>query len=187
MGTVIRLELEQELRDSRRRLLEARLKRVRPGKDDKVLVSWNALDDPHALARAAGVLRRARITWLPPNVLLISCSPSCVVRIGRLLHCWRHGQAKLDAYLDDYAYLANALVTLYETDFDERWIDEAAELCDIMLAHFRDPEEGGFYFTADDHEALVARTKEWFDASVPSSNAMAATALSRLGKLTGSN
>ncbi len=176
-------QLEQELRDSRRRLLEARLKRVRPNKDDKVLVSWNALII-HTLSRAAGVLGRTDFLTAAQRGAHFLLTE---LRRGdrRLLHCWRRGEAKLDAYLDDYACLAQALVTLYETDFDERWIDEAAELCDIMLAHFRDPEEGGFHFTADDHEALVARTKEWFDASVPSSNAMAATALARLGKLTG--
>ena len=104
---------------------------------------------------------------------------------GRLLHTWRHGQAKLDAYLDDYAYFVNALVTLYEATFNERWIDEAVRLADFMLKHFEDHERGGFFFTADDHEQLIARNKDLHDASVPSGNAMAATALLRLGRLSG--
>jgi uncharacterized protein YyaL (SSP411 family) len=104
---------------------------------------------------------------------------------GRLLHTWRRGMAKLDAYLDDYAYFINSLVTLYETNFDERWIDEAVRLADIMRKHFEDKDHGGFFFTADDHEQLIARNKDFHDASVPSGNGMAATALIRLGKLTG--
>jgi uncharacterized protein YyaL (SSP411 family) len=104
---------------------------------------------------------------------------------GRLLHTWRHGRAKLDAYLDDYAYLVNALVTLYEATFDERWLDEAVRLADVMRQHFEDQNGGGFFFTADDHEQLIARNKDFHDASVPSGNGMAATALIRLGKLTG--
>src|SRR5262249_6285889 len=103
---------------------------------------------------------------------------------GRLLHVWR-GEAKLDAYLDDYACLADGLISLYEAGFDERYINEAVKLADIMLAHFADRDGGGFFFTADDHEALVARQKDWQDSSTPSGNAMAATALLRLGKFTG--
>jgi uncharacterized protein YyaL (SSP411 family) len=104
---------------------------------------------------------------------------------GRLLHTWRHGTAKLDAYLDDYAYLANALLTLYEATFHEPWIDEATRLADLLRQHFEDKAGGGFFFTADDHEQLIARNKDFHDASVPSGNGMAATALVRLGKLTG--
>ena len=81
--------------------------------------------------------------------------------------------------------LANALVTLYEATFDERWIDEAVRLADIMLTHFADSGHGGFFYTADDHEQLIARHKDIQDSAVPSGNALAATALVRLGKLTG--
>jgi uncharacterized protein YyaL (SSP411 family) len=103
---------------------------------------------------------------------------------GRLLHSWRNGQAKFDAYLDDYACLGNALMTLYEATFDEHWIDEAVRLADVILAHFADAA-GGFFFTSDDHEQLIARHKDAHDSSVPSGNAMAATMLLRLGKLCG--
>ena len=104
---------------------------------------------------------------------------------GRLLHTWRGGKAKLDAYLDDYASLANALVTLYEATGDERWIDEAVRLVDVMLDKFADPAGGGFFYTADDHEQLIARTKELTDSSVPSGNALAATALLAAGQADG--
>jgi uncharacterized protein YyaL (SSP411 family) len=104
---------------------------------------------------------------------------------GKLMHTWRSGVAKLDAYLDDYASLANALMTLYETTLDEKYIDRACELLDILQSKFADPVGGGFFFTSDDHEELIARTKELTDSSIPSGNALAATALLRLGKLLG--
>ncbi len=106
---------------------------------------------------------------------------------GRLLHTWRGGQAKVDAYLDDYASFINALVSLYEAGFDERWIDAAVELADQMLAHFTDRDYGGFFYTADDGEQLITRQKDLQDSATPSGNSMAATALVRLGKLTGRN
>ena len=104
---------------------------------------------------------------------------------GRLLHTWRNGQAKLDAYLDDYAGMIVALVTLYQTDFDERWIDLAMELANQMVKHFVDEETGAFFFTADDHEQLIARVKDFQDNSVPSGNALAATGMQMLGRLLG--
>ncbi len=91
------------------------------------------------------------------------------------------GMAKLDAYLDDYASLANSLVSLYEANFDERWIDEAVQLMDIVLEKFADPAGGGFFYTAADHEQLITRTKELTDSSTPSGNALAATALVAAG------
>ncbi len=104
---------------------------------------------------------------------------------GRLFHTWRAGSAKFDAYLDDYASLANSLVSLYEATGDDRWIDEAVRLLDIVLNHFADPAGGGFFYTATDHEPLIARNKELTDSSTPSGNALAANALLRLGRLLG--
>jgi hypothetical protein len=177
-------ELTAELAESRARLLAAREERVRPGKDDKILVSWNALMID-ALARAGVIVDEPRYTAAAVRAARFVLEQ--VSRAdGRLLHTWRHGKAKLAAYLDDYAYFVNALVTLYETTFYERWIDEAVRLADLMRLHFEDRENGGFFFTADDHEVLIARNKDFHDASVPSGNGMAATALIRLGKLTGS-
>ena len=185
-------ELRAELKGARKELLAVRDRRVRPGKDDKILVSWNALMID-ALARAAGAidgkapeLRAAAQRFRESAIRAANFVLTAMRRPdGRLLHTWRHGQAKLDAYLDDYAYLINALVTLYEATFDEHWIDEAVRLADVMRERFEDRQAGGFFFTADDHEQLIARNKDFHDASVPSGNGMAATALIRLGKLTG--
>ena len=176
-------QLAAELKESREKLLAARNERVRPAKDDKILVSWNGLMiDSLALA---GVILRA------PQYLEAAAKAATFILEkmtrpdGRLLHTYRHGQARLDAYLDDYACFINLLVTLYETTFDEGWIDHAVRLADIMVARFADKDQGGFFFTADDYEQLITRTKDLHDSSVPSGNAMAATALVRLGKLTG--
>ncbi|MBI3466415.1 MAG: thioredoxin domain-containing protein [Planctomycetes bacterium] len=176
-------ELQSELARDRAKLLEVRSRRVWPGLDDKVLVSWNALMID-ALANACGVLGEPRYGAAAAKAaefLLTSLRRTD----GRLLHSWRNGQARLDAYLDDYSYLANALVSLYEADFNERWIDAAVELADTMLKHFADPSGGSFFYTADDHEQLITRQKDLHDSSVPSGNGMAAMALVRLGKLTG--
>ena len=183
-------QLRDELAESRQKLLAVRDRRVRPGKDDKILVSWNGLMID-SIARAAGILHhddgdQAQEKYLAAARRAAEFILSHLRRSdGRLLHCWRQGQAKFDAYLDDYACMINALVTLYETDFDERWIDEAVHLADMVLARFRDSDHGGFFYTADDHEKLIARHKDLHDSSVPSGNSMAATAFIRLGKLCG--
>jgi hypothetical protein len=93
----------------------------------------------------------------------------------------------LAAYLDDYAALAAALTALYQASFDEHYLDAACQLTDTMLSHFRDPVDGGFFYTADDHPPLIARTQDLYDNATPGGNALAATALVRLGKLTGRN
>jgi hypothetical protein len=176
-------QLERELAESRTKLLAVRDRRVRPGKDDKVLVSWNGLMID-SMARAAAILDRPEFLEAASRAARFILS-NMRRPDGRLLHTWRQGKAAFDAYLDDYACLASALVTLYEESFDETWIDHAVELCDCLLAHFADRDGGGFYFTADDHEQLIARTRDLYDSSVPSGNSMAATALVRLAALTG--
>jgi uncharacterized protein YyaL (SSP411 family) len=176
-------DLERELAESRQKLLEARENRVHPGLDDKVLIAWNGLMID-ALAQAAGVLDEPR--YLQAAMKAADFILNNMRRPdGRLLHSWRGGQATLDAYLDDYACLANALITLYEADFDERWFKAAIELCDVLLQRFADPDGGGFFFTASDHETLIARQKDLFDNAVPSGNSLAALVLIRLAKLTG--
>ena len=148
-----------------------------------MLVSWNglmiealarsgaALDEPRYVDAAAGAAR-----------FLLSALRSGP---GRLLHVWRAGQVRVDAFLDDYASLANALVSLYEARFEERWIDEAAALADEILLRFHDPAEGGFFYTAAGHESLIARKKDMLDSSLPSGGGLATMALLRLGKLCG--
>jgi uncharacterized protein YyaL (SSP411 family) len=175
-------ELEAELGESKRALWAVREKRVHPGKDDKVIVAWNGLAID-SMARAAAALGEPR--YVAAAVAAAEFVLREMQQEGRLLHTWRHGRAKLDAYLDDYTALANSLVTVYEATGDERWIDEAARLTDVVLEKFADPAGGGFFYTASDHEQLLTRNKELTDSSVPSGNALAATALLRLGKLLG--
>jgi uncharacterized protein YyaL (SSP411 family) len=176
-------ELAEELAESREKLFQAREQRVRPGRDDKIIVAWNGLMID-TMARAGAALNE------PEYVITASEAADYILTNmrrpdGRLLHTSRGGKAKLDAYLDDYASLANSLVTLYEASFNERWIAAATELMDIALEKFADPNGGGFFYTATDHEQLIARTKELTDSSTPSGNALAATALLRLGQLLG--
>jgi len=177
-------QLEAELAASRAALLEARAKRVRPGRDDKILVSWNGLMI-EAMARAGTALDELRYVQAAT-----AAAQFLVDRLrdseGGLLHTWRTGQAKGQAYLDDYAALANALVSLYEARFEERWIDEAVRLADNILRRFADPEGAGFFMAPfDSPEPLIARKKDLLDSSVPSGSGLAVMALLRLGKLCG--
>jgi uncharacterized protein YyaL (SSP411 family) len=176
-------KLRTELAASREKLLTVRGRRTRPGRDDKVLVAWNGLMID-ALAKAAGALEEPRYLEAAEKAAAFILRDMRRAD-GRLLHTWRGGQARIDAYLDDYAALANAMVSLYEGTFEERYIDEAIGLVEIMLRHFSDSQAGGFFYTADDQEQLIARNKEIQDSSVPGGNALAATVLVRLGKLTG--
>lgn len=178
-------ELRTELAQSRAKLLAERAKRVPPALDDKVLVSWNGMMID-ALALGSSVLGERR--YLASAQRAADFLLAQMIRPdGSLLHTYRKGTARLDAYLDDYVCLAGGLVTLYEAAFEERYIDAAVALVDRMLKDFRDSERGGFYFTANNHETLIARQKDWHDSSVPSGNAMAAMVLLRLGKLCGRN
>jgi uncharacterized protein YyaL (SSP411 family) len=164
-------------------LLAARELRVRPGTDDKRLTSWNALMIG-ALAEAGAVLERADY-----RDAAVACAEFVLRDLrdadGRLLRTYNRGRAKLGAYLEDHAYLLEALLTLYEATFDARWFAEARALADTILARFEDRERGGFFAVADDHEALVARRKDLEDAPIPSGSSAAAYGLLRLAALTG--
>ena len=167
----------------RRRLLEARSSRVRPGLDDKRLTSWNALMIA-ALADAGAVLER------DDYVEAAIATAEFVLRdladgSGRLLRTWKDGRAKLAGYLEDHAFMVEALLALYEATFDPRWFAEARRLADLTIAHFADDEAGGFFSTADDHEALVARRKDLEDHPLPSGSSSTALGLLRLAALTG--
>jgi uncharacterized protein YyaL (SSP411 family) len=177
-------ELNRKLSDTKRLLFEMRSKRVHPGRDEKVLTAWNALMIA-AFAQAAQVLDE------PSYAAVASRAADFILNTmrtpdGRLLRTWHAGsQAKLNGYLDDYSYLIDALVSLYEATFEPRWIDAALDLARVMVEQFWDEREGGFYFTGRDHEQLITRTKDLLDNATPSGNAMAATGLLRLAKLTG--
>ncbi len=176
-------ELERELASSRALLLAARAKRVPPAMDTKVLVSWNGMMIA-ALAEGGLVLsdeRYIEAAGRAAGFILDRMRRSD----GRLLHTFKDGQAKLDAYLDDYASLIDGLTRLYESTGLPRWVESALELSAIMIDEFADQEQGGFFFTGRKHETLIARQKDIHDNATPSGSGMAATALLRLGALTG--
>ncbi|MFZ0533144.1 MAG: thioredoxin domain-containing protein [Anaerolineales bacterium] len=173
--------IPSRLATSRNRLLMMRNSRVRPGVDDKVLVSWNALmltafaEAGRALGRrdyVAAAIKNA-------NFILKHMLPD-----DRMMRSWREGTAIHDAYLEDHAGLALALLTLYQTDPDPRWYQAATHLLEQILAHFDDPS-GGFCDTRDDHEALLYRPKDLQDNATPSGNALATMVLLQLATYEG--
>jgi uncharacterized protein YyaL (SSP411 family) len=172
-----------ELPEIKRRLMAARDQRVRPGLDDKRLTSWNALM-VSALAEAGAVLER--VEYLDAAR---ACADFLLRELrtddGRLLRTWKDGRAHLAGYLEDHAFLLEALLTLYEATFDPHWFAEARALADVTIARFADDERGGFFSTADDHEQLVARRKDLEDTPIPSGNSAMALGLLRLTRLTG--
>jgi hypothetical protein len=177
-------DLRARLDGCRRKLFEVRSRRVWPGRDDKALTSWNGLMIG-ALAQAAAALdvpRYAEAAARAADFILTRMrTPD-----GRLLRTWSAGAPpKLNAYLEDYAFLIDGLVTLYEATFEPRWVEAALSLADVMVDQFWDDAEGGFFYTGRDHESLIARGKDPHDNAIPSGNAMAVTGLLRLVKLTG--
>jgi uncharacterized protein len=176
-------ELAVRLDDARQQLLAARAKRVRPGRDEKVLVGWNSLAID-ALARAGAALDEPRYSTAADAAADFVWN-HLRRNDGRLLHYWRKGEAKYDAYLDDYAGLGNALLTLYETGGVPGRLDQAVALADTILNQFADKEHGGFFYTAADHEPLIVRGKDFFDNPTPSSAGLAAMLLLRLQTILG--
>jgi hypothetical protein len=176
--------LRARMSAARVKLYAIRSARVWPGLDDKVLTSWNGL---MLGAFAEAGLALARSDYLEAAESNAKFLYRTMRReSGRLFRTWRSGsEAKYNAYLEDYAYLADGLLALYEATFDERWVSWARELADTMLGHFRDAVNGGFFDTSDDHEALIHRPKDLQDNAVPSGNAMAASVLLKLSLLTG--
>ena len=178
----------------RERLLSAREQRVRPALDDKRLTAWNALMIS-ALADAGARLSAAAPAWVAPQMAqsLLAAATECAQFVldelhdgrGRLLRTYSHGEAKIDAYLEDHAFLLEALVALFEGTCEERFLDRAVALAQTMIDHFADGERGGFFSTASDQEALIARRKELEDTPIPSGASSAASALLRLAQLTG--
>jgi uncharacterized protein YyaL (SSP411 family) len=173
----------EQLAEWRSKLYDARSQRVWPGLDDKRLCSWNALMIS-ALADAGAALERDDYLDAARN-----CADFVVTEMrdesGRLLRTWKDGQGRLNAYLEDHAYLVEALLTLYEATFEPRWFNAARELADTMIERFADDQRGGFFDTASDHEQLVARRKSLEDNPIPAGNSSAAFGLLRLYALTG--
>jgi uncharacterized protein YyaL (SSP411 family) len=190
------LDQRPTLAGARRKLFAAREQRVHPGRDDKVLTSWNGLMLA-AFAEAARVLDRDDYRKVAERNATFSLH-ELKTDEGRLLRTWKAcpeehpepvegqrrntGEAKLNGYLEDYSYLIEGLLELYQTTFDPRWYEAAHELAETMIAHFRAPD-GGFYDTSDDHETLITRPRELQDNATPSGNAMATTVLLKLAGL----
>ncbi|HEY6242241.1 MAG TPA: thioredoxin domain-containing protein [Burkholderiales bacterium] len=170
------------LESGREKLFVARERRVRPGRDEKVLVSWNALMVA-GMARAAAVFGREE--WLASAKKALGFIRGTMWKNGRLFATYKDGQAHLNAYLDDYAYLLAALIELLQAEFDPGTLAFAEDLAEVLLEQFEDKENGGFFFTSHDHERLIHRPKPGYDNATPSGNGVAAFALQRLHFLTG--
>jgi uncharacterized protein YyaL (SSP411 family) len=166
---------------ARRKLFEARERRVRPGRDDKILVSWNAL-------MIKGMVQAAQ-TFDDPACLQSAEHALAFIRTrmwhdGRLFATSKDDRAHLDAYLDDYVFLIDALLELLQLRWNSDDMEFALQLADVVLKHFADAD-GGFFFTADDHENLIQRPRPFNDDALPAGNAIAAKVFGRLGHLLG--
>ncbi len=178
-------ELNEVLSRCRTRLFEERAKRIAPGRDDKVLVSWNGLMIA-AMAQASAVLEQpefARAAREAAGFILDQMRDDD----GRLLHSFKDGRARFNAYLDDYACLIDGLVELFLATGDSSYVDSARQLSERMIDQFADESAGGFFYTSSDHEQLLTRAKDGQDNATPSGNGMAAFALLKLARVSGSS
>jgi uncharacterized protein len=175
-------EAERCVAAARDKLFAARELRVRPGRDEKVLVSWNALA-VRGMAHAGRVF--ARPDWLASARRALEFVRATMWRDGKLLATYKGGRAHLNAYLDDYAFLTAALLELLQAEFRVADLLFAQALAEVLLEQFEDREAGGFFFTGRDHERLLHRPKPGHDGATPSGNGVAACALQRLAALTG--
>ena len=162
-------------------LLAEREKRIPPGRDDKQLTSWNALAI-RGMAIAGRVLERDEL--IDAAVAAADFIRDKLIVDGRLFASYKDGQARFPAYLDDHAFLLDAILELLQSRWNTSQLEFAIDLADLLLEHFED-KDGGFYFTANDHESLMHRPKPLADEAVPSGNGIAALALQRLGHLIG--
>ncbi len=164
------------------KLFEAREQRVRPGRDEKMLTSWTSL-------MISGYVDGYKFTGEQKYLQIATAAANFVISKllvnGRLLRSYGRGQAKLNAYLDDYAYFIQALLDLASVDSDPQWLEHALKLNDVVLERFPDREEGGFFFTSEDHEELITRSKHFYDGSTPSATSVTVFNLVRLARLCG--
>ncbi|HJU91514.1 MAG TPA: thioredoxin domain-containing protein, partial [Pyrinomonadaceae bacterium] len=175
-------ELEKSLDESRRKLFELRETRIKPDRDEKILTAWNGLMMA-SFAEAGVILGRSDYTDAARRNAEFVLSN--LREDGSLLRTWKDGIAKFNGYLEDYSFLIEGLVTLFETTGEFRWLEEAQALTERMIEEFWDNEGGGFFFTGKSHEDLIVRSKDYFDNATPSGNSVAAMALLRLAILTG--
>ncbi len=174
--------LAESLKQSRAQLFQAREKRVKPGRDEKILTSWNGLM-LRSFAEAGRYLERLdyiQVATKNAEFLLRELRKD-----GRLLRTYKDGRAHLNGFLEDYAFLADGLLALYEATFEPRWFVEARTLMDQAIALFADEENGGFFDTGSDAEALISRPKDIMDNATPAGNSVAMDVLLRLAAFTG--
>ena len=170
-------EIEHVLSEGREKLLQIREKRVKPGKDEKVLTSWNGL---MISAFAKGYRVTGNNVYLEAARNAVNFIETKLVDGNMLRHTFKDDQVKLNGYLDDYAFYINGLLDLFESDSKAEYLHRATEYADYMIKHFWDISNGDFFFTSDNHEKLIVRTKSIYDLSIPSGNSMSALALLRL-------
>lgn len=167
---------------SREKLFAEREKRIKPFRDEKTLTAWNGLMLA-AFAEAAAVLGNDE--YLAAAKANADFLLSELVNEGRVLRTWKDGRAKLNGYIEDYANLADGLLELYQVSGEKRYFTEARRLAEMMITEFWDAENGGFFFTSNDHEELIVRNKDFNDNATPSGNSVAADVLLKLAKFTG--
>ncbi|HEY0428328.1 MAG TPA: thioredoxin domain-containing protein [Pyrinomonadaceae bacterium] len=175
-------KLAEVLERGRQMLFEEREKRIKPFRDEKILTAWNGLMLA-AFAEASAILEN-------PDYLEIAAKNADFIlenlqKDGYLLRTWKDGRAKLNAYLEDYANFADGLTELYQVSGETKYLREAKRLADLMITEFWDADSGAFYFTANNHEELLIRTKDFYDNATPSGNSAAADVLLKLAKLVG--
>jgi uncharacterized protein YyaL (SSP411 family) len=176
------LPAREKYSEMRAKLFSEREKRVKPQRDDKVLTAWNGLMLAafSASGRVLGEERYLKIAQANADFLLQELSTK-----GRLLRTWKDGEAKLNGYIEDYANLADGLLELFQAAGELKYLEAARSLADAMIEHFWDGDEGGFFFTSDDHEELIVRNKDFYDNATPSGNSVAADVFLKLSHLTG--
>ena len=175
-------ETEAVLAECRARLFEEREKRIKPFRDEKVIISWNGLM-LSGVAAAYAVTGDARIR--EAGARTVDFIFTRMFENGLLLHTYKDGQAKLLGYLDDYAFLIAGLLDLFEATFEPELLERSKALARTMVEEFWDEENGGFFYTGKSHEQLISRTKPGFDSSIPSGNSVAVMDLLRLHHYTG--
>ncbi|MEP6920056.1 MAG: thioredoxin domain-containing protein [bacterium] len=174
-------QLQEVLERSRQKLFAAREERVKPARDEKILTAWNGMMLA-SFAEAGVILGRQDYTTVARrNARFVLDN---LRRDGLLLRTYKDGRAKLNGYLEDYAFLIDGLSTLYETTGELEWLQESLALADKMLDEFWDDLDGGFFFTGKSHESLIVRSKDYFDNATPSGNSVAMEVLLRLATLT---
>ena len=175
-------EFDALLQRCKAKLLEVRNQRIAPNLDDKILTAWNGLM-MRAFADAAAVLGRSDYAAAAERNARFVCD--ALIRDGRLLRTYKDGNAKLNGYLEDYAFLIDGLLALHEVTLNAEWLERAIALGNDMARLFWDEATGQFFDTGDDHEALVVRPKDIMDNAIPCGGSMAAEALLRLAVITG--